>query len=319
MGEKVGQKSLDEQVDDRQVRIRVNPPEDRRGVNVLRIELDPHEAIHDEGGRQSRGVERARGVGRGCPDAHRRERHQRRIVEIDDIGADDRRPPGRLVDVVLEAVILPAQDGLADPITERSIRQFTRDRRSDNDEQPGCVVRVVRLFIMHAGSIVSDVARHNRTSKHPNRAVRLRSASVAVDDAVMSTIVHRRPCAGFSLIELMIVVAIMAILAAIAYPKFVDATSEARDSATSSQLRVLRTAIERYRADHGGDPTMTDWTALVGNGYLKATPLNPNNNLSVIAGGAGTGVGWVWRARSESDSTMELYATNEAQTGEFVE
>jgi len=117
----------------------------------------------------------------------------------------------------------------------------------------------------------------------------------------------------------MIVVAIMAILAAIAYPKFVDATSEARDSATSSQLRVLRTAIERYRADHGGDPTMTDWTALVGNGYLKATPLNPNNNLSVIAGGAGTGVGWVWRARSESDSTMELYATNEAQTGEFVE
>ena len=124
---------------------------------------------------------------------------------------------------------------------------------------------------------------------------------------------------GFSLVEIMIVVAMMAILAAIAYPKFVNATDDARDSATRAQLRSLRTAIERYQGDLGVMPDMSDWDSLVDNAYITIEPVNPSNGFTTIAGAAGANVGWVWRARSGSDPTMQIYATGTTSTAEFSE
>ncbi|MHC4575646.1 MAG: type IV pilin protein [Planctomycetota bacterium] len=53
---------------------------------------------------------------------------------------------------------------------------------------------------------------------------------------------------GFSLIELIIVVAILGIVAAIVVPQFQSHTAQARESAAKKNLRVLRTAINLYAA-----------------------------------------------------------------------
>ena len=59
---------------------------------------------------------------------------------------------------------------------------------------------------------------------------------------------------AFTLIELLIVVAIIAILAAIAVPNFLEAQTRAKISRVQSELRSFATAIESYRLDYGKYP-----------------------------------------------------------------
>ena len=57
---------------------------------------------------------------------------------------------------------------------------------------------------------------------------------------------------GFSLVELVIVVVIVGLLAAIAIPRFSRGAAGATDSAIAGDLTVLRNAIELYAAEHNG-------------------------------------------------------------------
>jgi len=59
---------------------------------------------------------------------------------------------------------------------------------------------------------------------------------------------------GFSLIELLIVVAIMGILSGIVYANFSQARASARDDTRKSDLKQLALALEMYRAQHGRYP-----------------------------------------------------------------
>lgn len=86
---------------------------------------------------------------------------------------------------------------------------------------------------------------------------------------------------GFTLIELMIVVAIIAILAGILIPNFVNARSQAQTAACESNLRSIATALELYYADNQVYPTASGAAVqpalLTGNGvpYLNNTPKDP--------------------------------------------
>jgi prepilin-type N-terminal cleavage/methylation domain-containing protein len=60
---------------------------------------------------------------------------------------------------------------------------------------------------------------------------------------------------GFTLIKLLIVVAIIAILAAIAVPDFLEAQTRAKVSRCKSDMRTLATAIEAYTVDFNIGPS----------------------------------------------------------------
>jgi len=65
-------------------------------------------------------------------------------------------------------------------------------------------------------------------------------------------------CPAFTLIELLIVVAIIAILAAIAVPNFLEAQTRAKVSRVKADMRSLATAVESYAVDHNKPPVRND-------------------------------------------------------------
>lgn len=88
---------------------------------------------------------------------------------------------------------------------------------------------------------------------------------------------------GFTLIELMIVIAIIAILAAILVPNFLKARAQGQLTACKSNLKNIGTAAEMYATDNGGrypqqetDFTATDAGSGAGGGaYMKSIPMCP--------------------------------------------
>jgi general secretion pathway protein G len=124
----------------------------------------------------------------------------------------------------------------------------------------------------------------------------------------------KRKNSGFTLVEILIVVVILGILAAIVIPQFSQASSEARESSLKSNLQAIRSQIELYRIQHNdllpaegaleaALTTKTDidgvlWVSGVGYGpYMKTIPVNPFTNAAVIAAAsdaAGGAVDWVY-------------------------
>ncbi|MBV8152350.1 MAG: prepilin-type N-terminal cleavage/methylation domain-containing protein [Candidatus Eremiobacteraeota bacterium] len=86
--------------------------------------------------------------------------------------------------------------------------------------------------------------------------------------------------AGFTLIELMIVVAIIAILAGILIPNFINARAQAMTAACESNLRSIATAAELYYADQqvypgSGNVSATLFSSANGTIYLNNVPTDP--------------------------------------------
>jgi prepilin-type N-terminal cleavage/methylation domain-containing protein len=94
---------------------------------------------------------------------------------------------------------------------------------------------------------------------------------------------------GFTLIELVVVIMIIGILAAVAAPKLMSTSGAASDNAAKESLSVVRDAIERYAADNAG-AKVADPTTLAPL-YLRAFPKCPvgqkDNTVNIVAVAAG--------------------------------
>ncbi|TVQ61783.1 MAG: prepilin-type N-terminal cleavage/methylation domain-containing protein [Phycisphaerales bacterium] len=137
---------------------------------------------------------------------------------------------------------------------------------------------------------------------------------------------------GFTLVEILIVVVILGILAAVVVPQFTNAADDARSGNIRAQLSTLQNQIELVRARTGAYPTIDQMTAaptiatangtsfgfMVDNGYLKDSPSNPANpvaaNRQAVAAAASADVGWVYNA-----TTGQISATYfDEATGEIT-
>jgi general secretion pathway protein G len=109
---------------------------------------------------------------------------------------------------------------------------------------------------------------------------------------------NRRTQSGFTLIELMIVMAIIGILLTLAIPSFVGAIRHAREAALKEDLQTMRTAIDTYTMDKQKGPQSLD--DLVQDGYIRAIPEDPMTRSKDT---------WV------TDSTDSMVSVDETEPG----
>lgn len=146
---------------------------------------------------------------------------------------------------------------------------------------------------------------------------------------------HNNRTRGFTLVEILIVVVILGILAAIVVPQFTNASQEATKGALASQLQTINSQIELYRVQHNGelpethvasvtepgDPlggaTFGGWGVMVESDYLKDEPNNGwTRSSNVDAVGAyvfaaatdGTDPGWVYNSNTADPNYGEVAA-----------
>jgi general secretion pathway protein G len=133
---------------------------------------------------------------------------------------------------------------------------------------------------------------------------------------------------GFTLVELLIVIIIIAVLAAIAIPKFSNSSQRSKESSLRANLKLVRNAIDLFRADTGAFPAnmaglttsttaglsaaaaactiaATDWRGP----YLQAIPVDPVSGSAMTYGTAAADVGTVKSSATGNGLDGTAYST----------
>jgi len=150
----------------------------------------------------------------------------------------------------------------------------------------------------------------------PGRAVDMKEVS--------SMYKSSRKLRAFTLVEVLIVVIVLGILAAVVVPQFSSASDDANLSALTTNLQTIRSQIELYRLQHKSVyPTLASFTAQMtaktdisgGSGtdfgpYLLKIPPNPfTSDSAVTADAFGAGKGWYY-----NETTGEFRANHDNAT-----
>jgi general secretion pathway protein G len=146
---------------------------------------------------------------------------------------------------------------------------------------------------------------------------------------------------GFTLVEILIVVVILGILAAVVIPQFTEASTEAKTSSLCTDLQTVRSQIELYKVQHNDnlpgtvtgvslEQALTGYTNVAGviqtgpgtniyGPYMQKFPTNQFNDSAVVVTGTGTtpatapgGGGWWYNT-----DTGEFKA-NDGETGHWA-
>lgn len=128
----------------------------------------------------------------------------------------------------------------------------------------------------------------------------------------------QRGSAGFTLVELMIVMLIIGVLMAIAVPNYLSSLKGAKEAVLKEDLHVMRQAIDAYTVDKEKAPQSLD--DLVQAGYLKTLPVDPMTRSSTTWVGETTdtlhtldqtdpGIDDVHSGSQEASSNGELYSS----------
>ncbi len=80
---------------------------------------------------------------------------------------------------------------------------------------------------------------------------------------------------GFTLIEVLVVIVILGILAAIIVPNIMDKPGEARITKARADIRAIESALNIYRLDHHRYPTTDEGLAALAGKYLPRVPADP--------------------------------------------
>lgn len=88
--------------------------------------------------------------------------------------------------------------------------------------------------------------------------------------------IYTRNKKGFTIIELLVVVAIIAILASVAVSSLTEHRAKTRDAKRMQDLLQIRTAIELYHLEHGHYPITSTWTSFNAPAYVNNGVVNPN-------------------------------------------
>lgn len=78
---------------------------------------------------------------------------------------------------------------------------------------------------------------------------------------------------GFTLVELMVVMAIIALLLALAMPRYFNHLENSRETILKQDLAVMRDAVDKYHGDRGRYPDSLE--ELVSARYLRTLPVDP--------------------------------------------
>jgi general secretion pathway protein G len=88
--------------------------------------------------------------------------------------------------------------------------------------------------------------------------------------------------AGFTLIEIMIVVVILGVLAALVVPKIMSRPDQARHTAAKADIKSIGLALNMFRADNGFYPTSAEGLASLVQAPPRAKRFNPEGYLSKV-------------------------------------
>jgi len=83
----------------------------------------------------------------------------------------------------------------------------------------------------------------------------------------------KRKKTGFTLIELMVVLAVIATLLAIALPRYFSSLEKSREAVLQQNLAMMRETLDKYYGDKGKYPDALD--ELVSSKYLRTLPVDP--------------------------------------------
>jgi general secretion pathway protein G len=140
---------------------------------------------------------------------------------------------------------------------------------------------------------------------------------------------------GFTLVEILIVVIILGVMAAIVIPQFANASGDARLTNMQTTLNAVRNQIELFKGQHNDQPPQITgmWSLLTGKSdtnevavaaptgtrwgpYLQAVPVNPLNNMTAVSSSAtDTTAGWYYQPAGIGFTFMARNADGTVNTG----